>query len=178
MIPGHSRLRDQYSDADDQPVIRVNWHEARLFCRWRGAAFRLPAEEEWERAASWDHVAGVKREYPWGDEFDLAKCNTIEARLGKTTQVGAYPRGASAYGCFDMAGNVWEWTESLYSETEEYRVLRGGSWNFLVATPHAPIAATNPRAAVTSMWGFVAPGHNLTLYPFPSYSLYSLSCTL
>ena len=58
---------------------------------------------------------------------DLARCNTSEGGPGKTTPVGMYPNGVSAYGCFDMAGNVWEWTESLWSEKEEYRVLRGGS---------------------------------------------------
>ena len=130
MIPGHKKLRDEYSDADDQPALYVDWHEARLFCRWRGPGFRLPTEEEWERAASWDPARGVKRRYPWGDEFDPARCNTSEGGPGKTTPVGMYPNGGSAYGCFDMAGNVWEWTESLWSEKEEYRVVRGGSWSF------------------------------------------------
>jgi hypothetical protein len=130
MIPGRKKLRDRYSDTDDQPVIYVNWREARLFCRWRGSGFRLPTEQEWEHAASWDPALGVKRKYPWGDEFDPARCNTVEAGLHKTTPVGAYPDGVSACGCYDMAGNVWEWTESLWSEKEEYRVLRGGSWDF------------------------------------------------
>jgi formylglycine-generating enzyme required for sulfatase activity len=64
----------------------------------------------------------------WGDEFDPARCNTREAGPHKTTPVGAYPEGASAHGCYDMAGNVWEWSASLWSEQEPYRVLRGGSW--------------------------------------------------
>ena len=55
-------------------------------------------------------------------------CNTAEAGPHKTTLVGAYPDGVSACGCYDMAGNVWEWTESLWSEKGEYRVIRGGSW--------------------------------------------------
>jgi len=129
MIPEHVKLRDRYSDTDDQPAVGVNWHEARLFCRWRGPGFRLPTEEEWEHAASWDPARSVKRKYPWGDEFDPEKSNTSEGGPGKTTPVGAYPNGVSAYGCFDMAGNVWEWTESLYSEGDEVRVLRGGSWS-------------------------------------------------
>jgi hypothetical protein len=130
MIPRHKRLRDSYSDTDDQPVIWVNWYEARLFCRWRGSGFRLPTEEEWERAASWDPARGVNRKYPWGHEFDPARCNTWEANLRKTTPVGAYPNGVSACGCYDMAGNVWEWTKSLRGENEESRVLRGGAWSF------------------------------------------------
>ena len=116
------------SDTDDQPVIVVIWYEARLFCRWRGSGFRLPTEKEWERAASWDPARGVKRKYPWGDEFDPARCNTLEAGPDKTTPVGAYPDGVSACGCYDMAGNVWEWTGSLWKEKEELRVVRGGSW--------------------------------------------------
>jgi hypothetical protein len=128
MIPGHRSLRDRYSDTDDQPVIRVSWYEARLFCRWRGPGFRLPTEQEWRHAAWWDPVLGVHRKYPWGDEFDPARCNTREAGPHKTTPVGAYPAGVSACGCYDMAGNVWEWTDSLWSAEKEYRVVRGGSW--------------------------------------------------
>jgi hypothetical protein len=130
MIPGHRNLRDRYSDMDDQPVIRVNWYEARLFCRWRGSGFRLPTEQEWEHAASWDPARGVHRKYPWGDEFDPARCNTREAGLHKTTPVGAYPDGVSACGCYDMAGNVWEWTESKGPEEVDARVVRGGCWIF------------------------------------------------
>ena len=129
MIPGHKKLRDSHSGTDEQPVIWVNWYEARLFCRWRGSGFRLPTEQEWYRAASWDPARGVNRKYPWGDEFDPARCNTEEAGPGKTTPVGAYPDGVSAYGCYDMAGNVWEWTESLLSGHEEYSEVRGGSWS-------------------------------------------------
>jgi formylglycine-generating enzyme required for sulfatase activity len=128
MVPGHQRLRDQCSDTDDQPVVWVNWHEACLFCRWRGPGFRLPTEVEWDRAAYWDPVRGVERDYPWGDEFDPARCNTSEGGPGKTTPVGAYPEGVSAYGCFDMAGNVSEWTESPRSDQQGWREYRGGSW--------------------------------------------------
>jgi formylglycine-generating enzyme required for sulfatase activity len=131
MIPGHKKLRNSWSDTDDQPVIEVNWHEARLFCRWRGSGFRLPTEQEWVRAAYWDPARGVNRKYPWGDEFDPARCNTSQAGPHKTTLVGAYPDGVSACGCYDMAGNVWEWTGSLWPDSEEGRVLRGGAWYVL-----------------------------------------------
>lgn len=126
MIPGHGKLRDSVSDADDQPVIWVSGYEVRLFCRWRG--FRLPTEQEWEHAASWDPARGANRKYPWGDEFDPARCNTWEAGPHKITPAGAYPDGASACGCYDMAGKFWEWTGSPWAENDEVRVLRGGSW--------------------------------------------------
>jgi formylglycine-generating enzyme required for sulfatase activity len=124
MIPGHRKLRDRYSDTDRQPVIYVNWYEARLYARWRGC--RLPSEEEWEKAAGWDEAGRHKRVYPWGDEFEAERCN-VENRVGKTTPVGAYPAGRSACGCEDMAGNVWEWTESLSGGDMNWRVARGGA---------------------------------------------------
>ena len=94
--------------------------------------------------------AGV-RVWPWGDEWDETRCNTRELGLGGTTPVGIFPEGASPYGCLDMAGNVWEWTISLWGENvsepefrypydpadgrenleagnEVLRVLRGGSF--------------------------------------------------
>jgi formylglycine-generating enzyme required for sulfatase activity len=127
MLSGDRKLRLPVSGTDMQPIIFVNWFEARLYARWRGRGCRLPSEQEWEKAAGWDANSQKKRVYPWGDDFDMARCNTGESRTGKTTSVDAYPAGASASGAWDMAGNVWEWTDSLWNEGSEARVLRGGS---------------------------------------------------
>ena len=126
MVPGHKNLRSEYSEADRQPVVNVNWFEAVLYARWRGC--RLPTEQEWEKAAGWDAANQHKRIYPWGDEFDAALCYTREKGLNKTTPVGQYPSGRSAYGCEEMAGNVWEWCESPFRDDQDWRVLRGGSF--------------------------------------------------
>jgi iron(II)-dependent oxidoreductase len=108
----------------NHPVIWVTWHEARAYCRWltevwRAAGkigadevVRLPTEAEWAKAAR----GTDGRRYPWGDAWDDARCNTSESGLGDTTPVGMYPDGVSPYGCLDMAGNVWEWTTSLWGE--------------------------------------------------------------
>src|ERR1019366_3171109 len=69
------------------------------------------------------------RRYPWGEEFLEQRCNTKESGSEGTTEAGKYAGvGLSPYGAEDMAGNVWEWTESHWAEGNENRVLRGGSW--------------------------------------------------
>jgi formylglycine-generating enzyme required for sulfatase activity len=129
-------------DQGDHPVVYINWYDALAYCEWltekTGKSYRLPSEAEWEKAARGER--GFI--YPWGDQFDPDKCNTIEAGPGRTTPVGQYsPNGDSPYGCTDMAGNVWEWTRSIL---EKYpyqaddgredlggigrRVLRGGAF--------------------------------------------------
>lgn len=63
------------------------------------------------------------RAYPWGDNFDIIHCNSVGLRLGDTTPVGIFPTGASPYGVLDMAGNVGEWTRSLWGR-DDGRVIK------------------------------------------------------
>jgi gamma-glutamyl hercynylcysteine S-oxide synthase len=137
------RMFEEGALPPDHPVTGVSWHEAAAYARFAGG--RLPTEAEWEKAAAWDARAGRKRRFAWGDEPpDSTRCNADFRRWG-TTPVGAFPAGASPYGCLDMTGNVWEWTSDPfdgypgfepfpypeYSEEwfdGDHRVLKGGSW--------------------------------------------------
>jgi len=127
------------------PIIDVSWNDAQTFCGWVGG--RLPTEAEWEYAAR-GGLAG--KTYPWGDEAPTCAkgakngANFYDCKLGGTMPVGSFaPNG---YGLYDMAGNVWEWSNDWYSDTYyanspssnpqgpatgEDRILRGGSWGNL-----------------------------------------------
>jgi len=118
---------------EDHPVTEVSWYGAKAYCQHYGK--RLPSEAEWEKTARGTDGAT----YPWGEEFDPHKLNS-DYRVGDTTPVGSYPNGASPYGAFDMAGNVWEWVADWYEAHpgsacrspffgHKYKVVRGGSWN-------------------------------------------------
>ena len=152
-----SRSQPEYWKARErnnpsQPVVGITWFEARAYCAWLSEitrkTYRLPTEVEWEAAARGlpeKPLLGKisARKYPWGDDWDKEKANSIEGRVLKPSPVGAYAtEGAlGPFGAEDQAGNVWDWTSSLYlpypyhkekSEQEESdaeRVVRGGSWN-------------------------------------------------
>ncbi|ACN16484.1 conserved hypothetical protein [Desulforapulum autotrophicum HRM2] len=119
-----------YNDPE-QPVVGVSWYEADAYARWMtkfrddGYTCKLPDEVEWERAARGDGG----NVYPWGNTFDPDKCNSAESNIGKPSRVSVYPNGVSPYGCYDMAGNVWEWTSSFYDNKENRFFLRGGSFD-------------------------------------------------
>ncbi len=118
---------------ENHPVLHVDLDDARTYARW--ARKRLPTEEEWQYAAQ----GKDGRKWPWGNEYNAAYCNGIdgtkgrkddrEGGFGKTTPVDAYPSGASPFGCLDMSGNAWEWTESERNDGHtRYAILRGGCY--------------------------------------------------
>lgn len=130
---------------DNYPVCGVSYYEAEAYARFVGK--RLPTEAEWEKAASWDVATNCQRIYPWGvvEPITIANNCNCDRLVGKTTPVNAYPGGQSAYGVYDMLGNVWEWTASWFDGYEgfqyfpykgysqvyfdnQHRVLKGGSW--------------------------------------------------
>lgn len=129
--------------ADDHPACGVSWYEAEAYAHF--AEKRLPTEAEWEKAASWDAVVTKQQTYPWGEaEATAQRCNHNH-NVGQTTPVDQYSKGQSPYGCYDMLGNVWEWTATWFYPYEgfasypyagysmpyfdnQHRVLKGGSW--------------------------------------------------
>ena len=103
----------------EHPVVYVDLDDARAYTRWAGK--RLPTEEEWHLAAQ----GTDGRAWPWGNEFDQAKCNPG----GHTMPVRSFPEGRSPYGCYNMSGNVWELTESERSDGHtRFCIIRGGSF--------------------------------------------------
>ena len=145
---GEFRPKSGYAD---HPVVLVSWYGAKAYAEWVGG--RLPSEAEWEYAAR----GPEGYVYPWGDEFDGARLNFCDVNRAydwcatvyddgyeRTAPVGSFPDGASWCEALDMAGNVWEWTRSLYKDypydsgdgrenldagIDVPRVLRGGAFD-------------------------------------------------
>jgi formylglycine-generating enzyme required for sulfatase activity len=166
----------QYSAFANHPVVAITWSDAIQYCEWltkrlrewkdtpeplatlvrdRGWTVRLLTEAQWEKAAR----GTDGRTFPWGNDPDPNRANYGETGIGTTSTVGCFPSGASPYGCLDMAGNVWEWTHTLWgkdyessdfkypyssndgrepkwdkwTDSDTLRVLRGGSFLYQAA---------------------------------------------
>ncbi len=103
---------------EEHPVTWVDLDDARAYAAWAGR--RLPTEAEWQHAAQGPDAW----RYPWGDGWDPARCSGGPG----TRPVRAFPGGRSAFGIWDLCGNVWEWTESERSDGRTSScILRGGS---------------------------------------------------
>ncbi len=126
---GHTPPQDWRDDRypehrGDHPVVWVTYEDAAAYARYMGA--RLPTFQEWQYAAR----GTDDRLFPWGSEIDKPRCNTAELGAGTTTPVVAFREGASPFGCYDMVGNVWEWTDTTYDDAGNFRVACGGAWYY------------------------------------------------
>ncbi len=143
------RSFDQWIDLPLQAaIVHVCWHEAQAYCRWAGR--RLPTEAEWEAAAAGEPSADglslspSKRHFPWGDDAPGPQYANLDGFALGTVDVAACADGDSAFGCRQMIGNVWEWTQDSFGPYpgftpdmyQDYsqplfgitKVLRGGAW--------------------------------------------------
>ncbi|MGF1570817.1 MAG: formylglycine-generating enzyme family protein [Nodosilinea sp.] len=139
----HSRIAIQngqfvpQSSYEDHPVTEITWLGASKFCEWLSA--RLPTEVEWEAAAR----GFEERIYPWGSEPPTPDRAIYGRSSGETAPVGSHAVGRTPDGIHHLAGNVAEWTSTLYRpypynpddgreqlDEEAERVTRGGDHVF------------------------------------------------
>lgn len=139
--PGPRFWRQGRCDARlaEHPVVGISWYEAQAYALWIGQ--RLPSEAEWQMAASWhlNSSTDMVRRFPWGDAMDKEKCNIWASRISATVPVSKYPSGAAPNHVLQLVGNVWEWTDTEYTLTDEngqpivgempMHVIKGGAFD-------------------------------------------------
>ncbi|MGE0708932.1 MAG: formylglycine-generating enzyme family protein [Planctomycetota bacterium] len=116
--PRHWPAQGPTDEMLDLPVVFVTYAEAEAYAEHLGQ--RLPTAAQFEKAAR----GTDGRKYPWGNTVRAKASNTRESGILRLTPVGAFPLGASPYGCHDMAGNVLHWTRAL--KKGNARTLKGG----------------------------------------------------
>jgi formylglycine-generating enzyme required for sulfatase activity len=112
---------------EEHAVVLVNVSDAKAYARWLGKisghVWRLPSEDEWEKAAR----GTDGRYFPWGNDYDPARLNSADRGPFDTTPAGSFVTGASPFGLLDAAGQVFEWTTAIDEDGKV--VVKGGSWD-------------------------------------------------
>jgi formylglycine-generating enzyme required for sulfatase activity len=129
----------------DYPMVRVSWHDAMQYAAWlaevSGQPWHVPTEAEWEKAARWDPDTGTSLVYPWGNAWGDHSTGSLYGISQGLYPIGAVALGTSPCGVEEIAGNVVDWTSSLYQpypyvatdgredpSAEGERVTRGAGW--------------------------------------------------
>jgi len=166
-----------FKQTDNDPVICVSWDDAQAYISWLNSKvkrsdstsgdgpYRLPTESEWEYAAR----ARATTRFWWGDDDAAAAAHAWykENSGGQTHPVGLKP--ANRFGLYDMAGNVWQWTEDCYAESYAnapsdgsaaetgnacLRVDRGDSWYYAAWLLRPATRERNPAGYRDKVMGF------------------------
>jgi len=122
---GHQQ-EASHNGCDEFPVRFVSYEDAEAYARFYGKS--LPTRELWLTAAVGDPQAG--KLYPWRGEFISFFCNSLRSKINGPARVGTFENGKSLWGCYDMVGNVAEWTATpVPDEIEPSYYIMGGSWS-------------------------------------------------
>jgi formylglycine-generating enzyme required for sulfatase activity len=153
---------------DDHPAVCVSWWSAYAFARFEGK--RLATCVEWEAAAR----GGDGRLFPWGDTVDLTAANCADSWSGRPlvtydtwkqeidgarlrdsapTPVTAHPANVSPFGVRGLAGNVWEWTTTLFDQANS-AVICGGSYDNPYRAVQASSKSLYARGSASNAVGF------------------------
>lgn len=141
----------RFAGCDNCPVEQVSWNDTQDFIRklnsWTRKEYRLPTEAEWAVACQ----GGKQTEYCGGNNIDSVAW--YDGNSGNATHpVGQ--KQANGYGLYDMSGNVWEWCQDWYDDSQRDRVLRGGSWSSISQLPRAAYRNLDDPALRYGIYGF------------------------
>ena len=129
----------------DWPVY-VSHAEASAYARWAGKS--LPSEAQWHRAAYGTQGHGGGK-YPWGNDHPDKIRGNFDFNSWNPTPVHSFPAGGSAFGVYDMLGNGWEWTSTVFAPFpgfQPFPFYRGYSADFFDGK-HFVMKGGSPRTA-------------------------------
>ena len=158
-------LSDSGLGRGQQPVIGVTWDEAQHYAAWlsemTGKTYRLLDEAEYEYAAR----AGTTTAYPWGKDIGQGNtdCNGCGTRWDNKTPASVGSFSPTAFGLYDMVGNVWEWTQDCWHNDYSNAPTDGSAWNAGGDCTKHPVRGgsyvSDPSYIVSaSRWGYRSDG--------------------
>lgn len=127
------KWEDAFFDNPSYPVTGINYYEMLAYCKWLTEksggkkAYRLLRSDEWEK------LADPSKPYVFGRIYNANYCNTLESEWGSIIPVGIIPQNKTNSGIYDLTGNIFEMTSTLYEENPNNPlmnryIVKGGSW--------------------------------------------------
>jgi formylglycine-generating enzyme required for sulfatase activity len=139
---------------EQYPVLYVSYYDAEAYCLWKsqktGLNYHIPNKYQWQKAAAWDPVQQKFWTYgyqntaincSWCNCYTSVSCYNGTTPVGYFNGTGGRNDARSYYGCYDMSGNVGEWTTEVAQVGGGF-ISRGGRYDTL--SSWCTVTYTNP----------------------------------